>query len=188
MSGPSDATAGGLRRLNWGCGAEGEAGWVNSDLKEHPSIQVPADITKGLPLPDRHFDYAVSIHALPMISLPQVVPVLAELRRVLRPGGVLRLCLPDLDKGLAALREGRVEHFYVPDSDSACVSGKFITHMLWYGWSVTLFTAEFIEELLVKAGFAAVHHCGYLDSPSGLAGITELDNRPHESLYVEAVR
>jgi hypothetical protein len=121
-----------------------------------------------------------------MVSYPDLVPALRELHRVLQAGGVLRLCLPDLDKGLAALAEGRAGHFAVADDEVTSLSGKFIVHMLWYGWSVTLFTAEFIEELLRKAGFREVHHCQFLESPSRLPGITDLDNREGESLYIEA--
>ena len=177
-----------LLRLNWGCGDHGEPGWVNSDLKDDPSIEIAADIRDGLPVDDETFAYVVSIHALPMISYTDLVPALRELRRVLREGGVLRLCLPDLDKGLAALAEGRADHFAVPDDEVTTPSGKFIVHMLWYGWSVTLFTAEFIEELLRKAGFREVHHCRFRETVSGLPGITDLDNREHESLSVEAVK
>jgi len=39
------------------------------------------------------------------------VPVLAELRRVLKPGGVLRLVLPDLLKGVDAYRRGDRDYF-----------------------------------------------------------------------------
>ncbi len=95
-----------LRRLNWGCGAAGEPGWVNSDIKDGPGIDVPGDILAGLPLADDTFDYAVSIHALPELPLDAQVPALAELRRVLKPGGVLRLALPDLLKGVDAYRRG----------------------------------------------------------------------------------
>lgn len=183
----SAASAASVRRLNWGCGNTGEPGWVNSDLKEGPGIDIIGDIRDGLPLPDDDFDYIVSIHALPMISIPDLVPVLEELSRVLKPGGVLRLVLPDVDKGIAAYLRGDGSQFLVPDEDSSSLGGKFVTHMLWYGWTVTLFTKDFIEELLVKAGFSSVHHCEIGVSPSGLPGITDLDNREHESLFVEAV-
>ena len=177
-----------VRRLNWGCGDQGEPGWVNSDLKEGPGIDVSGDIRDGLPLPSDSFDYVVSVHALPMISYPDLVPVLAELRRVLKPGGVLRLVLPDLDKGIAAYLSGDKAHFLVPDEELRSWGGKFVVHMLWYGWSVTMFTADFAEELLLKAGYRHVHHCGYLETESDHPGITELDNRERESLFVEAVK
>lgn len=178
----------GPRRLDWGCGEHPSPGWLAADLKDAPGIHLSGDIRDGLPLPDGCLDYVVSIHALPMISYPDLVPTLRELRRVLRDGGVLRLGLPDLDKNLAAYQRGDAAHFLVPDEDEPTLSGKLIVQLMWYGWSVTPFTSEWIESLLWRAGFSAVHHCELGVSRSGLPGICELDNRPEESLFVEAVR
>ena len=178
-----------VRRLNWGCGAAGEPGWINSDLKEGPGIQITADIREGLPLDDDILDYAVSIHALPMISYPDLVPVLGELRRMLKPQAVLRLGLPDLERAIQAYQRHDHDYFLVSDEGADSFGGRFITHLLWYGYTVTLFTADFIEELLWKAGYQEVRHCAYRQTYSQHApGILELDNREAESLFVEAVK
>jgi SAM-dependent methyltransferase len=176
------------RRLDWGCGEHPEPGWLAADLKDGPGIHLSGDIRDGLPLPNGCLDYVVSIHALPMIPYPDLVPVLRELRRVLRPGGVLRLGLPDLERNVAAWQRGDRDFFLVPDEDEDTLSGKLIVQLVWYGWSVTPFTTEWIVSLLHRAGFSRVTPCAYRDSPSGLAGICDLDNRPDESLFVEAVR
>jgi SAM-dependent methyltransferase len=178
-----------VRRLNWGCGDAGEPGWINSDLKEGPGIDVTADIRDGLPIPDDTLDYIVSIHALPMISYPDLVPVLGELRRMLRPGGVLRLSLPDFDRSVDAYRRRDEQYFLVPESELRSFGGRAIVHMLWYGYTVTLFTADFIEELLWKVGYREVRRCSFRQTHSRHApGILELDNREAESLFVEAVK
>lgn len=183
------ATTGRIKRLNWGCGGSGEPGWINSDLKDGPDIEITADIRDGLPLEPDSLDYVVSIHALAMISYPDLVPVLSELRRILKPGGVLRLALPDLDRSIQAYLRRDEQFFLVPDSDVRSYGGKAIVHMLWYGYTVTLFTADFIEELLWSAGYRDVRHCSFKQTHSTLApGIVELDNREAESLFVEAVK
>jgi SAM-dependent methyltransferase len=177
------------RRLNWGCGSWREPGWINSDLHEGPGIDISCDIRDGLPIPDNHLDYAVSIHALPMIPYPDLVPVLGELRRVLKPGGVLRLGLPDLELAIAAFQRRDPTFFQVPEEDVRSFGGRFIVHLLWYGYTVTLFTADFIEELLERAGYRQVHGCAFRQTRSAHApGILELDNRERESLFVEAVK
>jgi predicted SAM-dependent methyltransferase len=177
-----------VRRLNWGCGEWIEPGWINSDIKEDPRIDLVADILEGLPLETESIDYAVAAHALPEIPLMQLVPTLEELRRVLKPGGVLRLILPDLDKGIDAYHRRQADYFQVPDEEMASLSGKFITQMLWYGYSRSLFTHEFIEELLGKAGFVRVDHCQFKQTASPFPEIVTLDNREQESLFVEAVK
>src|SRR4029079_7618722 len=172
------------QRLNWGCGESGEPGWINSDIKEGPGVDISRDIRDGLPLESDSLDYVVRIRALPMISYGDLVPVLEELRRVLKPGGVLRLCLPDVDKGIRAYLAGDRSYFAVSDEDAATLSGKFILHMLWYGYSVSMFTSEFAHELLDRAGFGDIRSCGYRETASEHEGITELDNREPESLFV----
>ena len=177
-----------MQRMNWGCGNDCPSGWINADVKDLPGVDLVGDIRDGLPLEDGWLDYAVSIHALPMISYPDLVPALQELRRVLKPGGVLRLALPDVDKGIDAYRRGDRSHFLIPDEDVSSLGGKFVVHMLWYGYSVTLFTADFIEELLLSAGYTEVRHCSFQQTSTALDGITDLDNREHESLFVEAIK
>jgi SAM-dependent methyltransferase len=177
-----------VRRLNWGCGEYPESGWINSDIKETPGIDISCDILDGLPLADDSIDYAVSIHALPEIPMADLVPALEELRRVLKPGGVLRLALPDLDRGIQAYLENDRDYFLIPDRDAASVGGKLVTQLLWYGWSRSLFTHDYTEEILRKAGFREVLECSFGHTRSRFPGIVELDSRERESLFVEATK
>jgi SAM-dependent methyltransferase len=177
-----------LRRLNWGCGASGEPGWINSDIKEGPGIDIPCDIRDGLPLETDSIEYAVSIHALPELTYPDLVPALTELRRVLKPGGVLRLCLPDLLRGVEAYERGDRSYFLVPDEVARTIGGKLAVQLTWYGYSRSLFTPDFAEELLLKAGFSSVEHVSYGETSSRYPGIVELDNRKPESLFIEATK
>jgi predicted SAM-dependent methyltransferase len=178
----------GVRRLNWGCGEYPEPGWLNSDIKDSPGIDIVADVRAGLPLETDSIDYITSIHALPELPYPDLVPALAELRRVLKPGGVLRLALPDLDRAIAAYQRGDHEYFDVPDADAQSIGAKFVTQMTWYGYSHTLFVYDFVEELLERAGFAQITRCQYKQTASRWPDIAELDNRERESLFVEAVK
>ena len=142
------------RRLNWGCGDSAVSGWVNSDRRPAAGVDVVCDIVRdGLPLDTNGFDYAVSVHALQEIPMDELVPVLQEFRRVLKFGGVLRLVLPDLEKGIRAYQRGDRDYFLVPDEDYQSLGGKFIAHLLWFGHSRVVFTFDFVEELLLKAGY-----------------------------------
>ena len=134
-----------VRRLNWGCGTDPGPGWINSDVKEGPNIDLPCDIREGLPLEAESIDYAVSIHALPEVPIDAQVSVLSELRRVLKPGAALRLALPDLLKGVDAYRRGDRDYFLIPDEDARSLGAKLVMQLVWYGYSRTLFVPEFVE-------------------------------------------
>jgi SAM-dependent methyltransferase len=177
-----------LRRLNWGCGSWVEPGWINSDIKDDQGADLVCDIRHGLTLDTGSIDYAVSVHALPEFSCAEIVPVLQELHRVLKPGGALRLVLPDLLKGVEAYQRGDREYFLVPDEDARSLGAKLVLQLFWYGYSKTTFTPDYIEEALVKAGFAAVKHCQFKNTTTPWPEIVTLDNRPAESLFVEAYK
>jgi SAM-dependent methyltransferase len=177
-----------VRRLNWGCGPTPARGWFNSDRVSVPGLQHCGEIQDGLPLADSAVDYVVSIHGLQDLPYLDVRPALKELRRVLRPGGVLRLGLPDLDRALDAHARGDRGYFYIPDTESVTLSGKLIVQITWYGSVRTPFNWEFARELLLDVGFRDVVRCAYRETASGHADIVELDNRERESLFVEAVK
>jgi hypothetical protein len=106
---------------------------------------------------------------------------------VLQPGGWLRLALPDLERAMVAFLRKDARYFCVPDEDAQSLGGKLCVQMTWYGWSRSLFTGDYIEELLVRAGFSAVHHCRFRETRSPYPGIVDLDNRERETLFTEAV-
>jgi predicted SAM-dependent methyltransferase len=177
---------GAVRRLHWGCGENVVPGWINADRHVRPGVAIARDIREGLPLESGSIDYIVSIHALQDLPYFDVVPALAELRRLLVPGGVVRLGLPDMDRAIAAyLRDDR-DYFYVPDSDSATTAGKMIVQLTWYGDSRIMFTYDFAREMLLKADFRAVTRCAYRETVSPFAEIVALDNRERETLFIEA--
>jgi SAM-dependent methyltransferase len=177
-----------VRRLNWACGPKPAPGWINSDRIAAPGIELSCDVRTGLPVPDGYFDYAVSIHGLQDLAYLDVVPALRELRRVLRPGGVLRLALPDLDRAIEAYLCGDARYFYIPDDEVRSPGAKLVVQAIWYGSTRTPFTWDLIRELCAKVGYAHVVRCAFRETRSPYPGIVELDNRERESLFVEAVR
>lgn len=82
-------------RLHVGCGGVHHAGWVNIDIQSLPGVDRVLDVREGLPFGDVEFIFAE--HFLEHLHLPDGLRLLAECRRVLAPGGVLRLTTPNLD-------------------------------------------------------------------------------------------
>lgn len=176
------------RRLNWGCGDHTRPGWINSDVKAASGVDLVADIRRGLPLRSESIDYVVSVHALPELCYDEQVPALEELLRVLKPGGALRLVLPDAERAARAYIEGDDDYFTLVEEDAHTPGGRFVTQILWYGYSRTIFTSDFAIELLERSGFGDIALCHPDQTVTRFAGIVELDNREAESLYVEGFR
>jgi predicted SAM-dependent methyltransferase len=86
-----------LRLLNVGCGQRFHPAWVNLDLAPaDPSIR-PCDVTQPLPFEGSTFDAVYHSHLLEHLPRAQALPFLRECRRVLKPGGILRLAIPNLE-------------------------------------------------------------------------------------------
>ena len=172
-------------RLHWGCGSKPMPGWINSDLVQAPGIDLSGDIRDGLELPDRSVDYAVAIHALQDLPWADIPVALKELRRVLKPGGVLRLALPDMDRAIAAYQRGDAGYFYVPDEHAESVGAKLVTQLIWYGSTRTPMNWDYARESLGRAGFADVRRCAFRQTGSPYPDIVSLDDRERETLFVE---
>jgi ubiquinone/menaquinone biosynthesis C-methylase UbiE len=175
------------KRLHWGCGPITPYGWVNSDIHPWPGVDVVADVLKGLPFPHDSFDIIVSIHVLPEIPYCDLDATLQELFRILKPGGTLRLSLPDLEKAVTAWKTKDIDYFFlIGDDKIRSLSGKMIVQLLWYGVSRCLFTFEFMEEMLARNGFTNIQRCSFRQTQSHHLVITDLDDREVESFFVEA--
>ena len=173
-------------RLHWGCGAKPVRGWINSDQRFAPGIDLCCDIRDGLALPDRSVDYAVSVHALQDLAWADIPGALAELHRVLKPGGVLRLALPDMDLAIAAYQRGDAQYFVVPDEHALATGAKFIAQLIWYGSTRTPMNWDYVREVLEVARFRDVRRCAFGETHSRFIDIVALDDRERETLFVEA--
>jgi predicted SAM-dependent methyltransferase len=127
----------------------------------------------------------VSIHVLPEIAYNNLDAVLRELWRVLKPHGILRLGLPDMDRAIKAYQEGDRDYFLIEDDVVQDLAAKMIVQLTWFGRSRCMFTAAMIREILMRNGFDQVTTCEFQQSACGLNGITELDDRPLESFFIE---
>jgi predicted SAM-dependent methyltransferase len=81
--------------LHFGAGPYELPGWLNTDIGEGP---VHIDLTRRLPFEAETFAYAFGEHVIEHLDEGAGQTALAELCRVLRPGGTLRLTTPDLKK------------------------------------------------------------------------------------------
>jgi predicted SAM-dependent methyltransferase len=83
-------------KLNFGCGARFSSNWVNVDFHSEDSRVQRVNLLSGFPFPDSSFQAVYSSHVLEHFERAQGRFLLAESYRVLRPGGLLRIVVPDL--------------------------------------------------------------------------------------------
>jgi SAM-dependent methyltransferase len=88
-----------VKKLNFGCGHRFAQGWVNIDFhSEHPEVQ-RVNLLQRLPFAANSFDVVYSSHVLEHFSPETAEALLRECHRILKPGGILRTVLPDLEFG-----------------------------------------------------------------------------------------
>ncbi len=177
-----------VTRLNIGCGKFPRPGWINLDNKVRPGVDCVADLRADLPFAHGAVDYAAAIHVFPHVRLDALAPALARVRRVLKPGGVLRLALPDLVKAMDAYRRRDASYFAIPDAQWKSLGAKLVAQIVWHNDLATPFTFDLAAEALEKAGFASIARCEFRRTRSRFPEIVELDNRERESFFVEAMK
>ncbi len=98
-------------RLHVGCGPNIKPEWVNIDLKNTADLRL--DIREPLPFRDGSCAMIYSEHFLEHIGYPDPVGAfLRECRRVLEPGGVFSVVVPDVDLVLRSYVNGGSEEYY----------------------------------------------------------------------------
>jgi predicted SAM-dependent methyltransferase len=83
--------------LNLGCGSSFHPDWVNVDFGVHAPGVIRHDLRRPLPFPDASFTAVYHSHVLEHLSRDCAPLFLQECRRVLRPDGILRAVVPDLE-------------------------------------------------------------------------------------------
>jgi len=87
-----------VKCLNLGCGSRFHPDWVNLDLyPSSPTVQ-QWDLQKEFPFPDGSFDVVYHSHVLEHFSRRDGLRFLERCCKVLRPEGILRVVVPDLER------------------------------------------------------------------------------------------
>ena len=151
-----------------------------------------ADAARRIPLPDASASAAYSSHMVEHLAPGQARSFLAEVRRVLAPGGVLRLALPDLRK-LAAdyARDGNADRFVNRTllAEAPRTRARVLRTLLFgarnHAW---MYDGKSLRTLLGECGYREV-----VELPPGQTtipdpGALDLREREDESVYVEGTK
>jgi len=198
-----------MRNLNIGSFAGIAPGWENTDVTPHIFVaKLPgaARVLRGLglmsreryeehrrgtfskvrymnaarpfPYPTGTFDNVFTCHMLEHLYRSQAERCLQEIFRVLKPGGLLRVVVPDLDMLVRA---------YDQRDPSPLLEAIYVSYQPRdknrHHW---MYTAESLSALLTSVGFHDVERVAY--QQGRCPDIDVLDSRPHESLFMEAIK
>jgi len=207
--------------IQYGAGLSAPKEWVNFDasptlriqktpvlktlLKSQLKVTFPdnvvyGDIVKGLPLADNSCDGAYCSHTLEHLSLNDFKTALRNTLRVLKPGGIFRCVVPDLEfcarQYIAALDKGDntaslryIGHDTLlgiedrPKGLKAFASSFFgNSHHLWMWDYLSL------ADQLSKAGFTRIRRAYFNDSPDEMFKSIEEESRFINALAIECYK
>lgn len=183
-----------VRKLHLGCGRRKVEGWWNVDLQDSDEN---VDLAAGrLPWGEHAFDVIVSQHVIEHLELQsELLPLFAELHRVLTPGGEIWLSCPDMEgicrdyiersgEGLVLDRQSRFPHFSMQG-----VPPQHFINVLFQqsGEHRNLFDFGLLSWALETVGFSV---CTKTDEPTLASRFPDLPprNDAYQSLYVRAER
>lgn len=86
-----------MKLLNLGCGNRYHKSWINIDFVSKSGDIMAYNLLKGIPFDDNFFNVVYHCHLLEHFSKSQAVGFIEECYRVLKPKGVIRVGIPDLE-------------------------------------------------------------------------------------------
>jgi predicted SAM-dependent methyltransferase len=169
-------------RLHLACGSTYKDGWVNVDLLG-TRVDVALDLSRGLPWPDGAVDAVFHEHYLEHLSLSEACALTAEAHRVLRPGGVLRIGVPDAAACLRAYCGDAREAHWIEGRPAPLLA---VSELVYEHGHRSLWDAQTLDLLCRAAGFPGADRREFGEGALQPNGDSE--HRRGWTLYVEAVR
>jgi predicted SAM-dependent methyltransferase len=133
----------------------------------------------GIPLPDSSVDFIFSSHVLHHLYREDALKLIREALRVLKPGGTMRIAVPDLELIVALYLEGRreqaLEYFFYSKRPRSNLSTRC------YQYDFVL-----LKDLMEEAGVRNVKRCK--SGEGAVPDLDRLDRMLQETLFVEGQR
>lgn len=145
-------------KLHLGCGKRKLSGWIHVDWANHPHIDYPNHDIARLPMfEDMSATEIYAAHVFEYFGKEEALDALREWRRVLVPGGTLRLSVPDFEMlARIYLRRRNIALVLGP------VYGKIDVDSVTL-WHQTAYDEASLSTLLLVAGFYHIHRWDWRD-------------------------
>lgn len=108
-----------LNYLNVGCGSKFHKDWVNLDMTSNSTDVIAANLLNGIPFPDKSFDVVYHSQVLEHIPKEKAYNFIKECFRVLKPDGIIRVVVPDLENIVDEYKKFLNECLENPNDQSA---------------------------------------------------------------------
>ena len=137
------------------------------------------DLSHSLPISENSVNFIYSSHFFEHLFKDDAAALLKSCARALKPGGIIRISIPDLAYAVSLYSLGRTsvmldDYFFVEGKGSYLARHKY------------MYDFAMIKKALEQAGFTNVIRCEYQQGKS--PDIKDLDVYPEVSLFVEAER
>lgn len=135
------------------------------------------DLARSLPFNKNTIDFFYTSHFIEHLFLEDARRLLKSCYQSLKDGGVIRIAVPDLAYAIQQYHQGKKRemlenYFFVNDLHSYLARHKY------------MYDFNLLEEELISIGFKKITRCNFREGV--VPGLVDLDNRPDETLFVEA--
>lgn len=154
-------------KLNLGCHNSIRPGYINIDKDKYEGVDVVCDVSK-LPFPDNHVNEVYASNVLEHFPHTKTLEVLKEWHRVMAPGSVLKISVPDFDRAIEVYQK-----------KGLC---DWIVNLLWGdqiydgAFHYCAFNEPRLRDLLKKAGFEDISRVERLPGSSNSECSTLVSN------------
>lgn len=169
-------------KLELGAGERNMAGWTSVDLSNNCSLNL--DLTEPIPFPDNTVSMIYSSHVLEHFEYSELIKLLTECLRVLKPGGIFSASIPNARIYLNAYHDAKsfnpviyCRHEPAYNFNSSIDYVNYIAYMA--GHHKYMFDEANIIAILNKTGFRNT-------SLREFDAAMDLEARDFQSIYVRA--
>src|SRR5262245_53012187 len=134
-------------KLNVGCGTDYKKSWINIDNNSDNNIDkldLNWDLRNPMPYKENSVDYIFNEHFIEHLTTDEAQAAIKDFMRVLKPGGVLRIAMPDLEEAVKIYNENSLKdqkflkkfglEFIKTRAELLNISMRWWGHMWLYDW------------------------------------------------------
>jgi predicted SAM-dependent methyltransferase len=171
-------------RLNLGCGTLRLDGWVNIDLVGLP-VDLAWSILTPFPFDDDSVDSIFHEHVLEHIPGYDGFVFLKNCHRVLKPGGIMRIVVPDASRYIASYFDP--EHRFIRDFRGERPTAMLALQEEFYSFGHrAVYDHETVALFCKVIGFSKIESKAF--GESALVPCPDSEWRVHDSCYTEVVK